>query len=202
MNDGVPGVPPGRMGRLWLRRRLETAGRGAALLERKLYLLHREQARLRALERLAREEWETRCAEADQRVLRAALLGGRRAIRLATAPVPAEVTIYHSTAAGIRYPYAADCVTQGPESFDGASVAAARAACREAAAAAVRYAAAARAVRVIDAEAGATRYRLRAIQDRWTPRLQRALTQVELGLEEQEHADGVRLLQMLGRQQR
>ena len=64
-------------------------------------------------------------------------------------------------------------------------------------AAAARHAAAARAVRVIDAGAGATRYRLRAIEGRWIPRLERALSQVELALEEQEHADGVRLRQVL-----
>ena len=45
---------------------------------------------------------------------------------------------------------------------------------------------------MIEAETAATRYRLRAVRDRWIPRLQEALTQVEFVLEEQERADGAR----------
>jgi len=39
----------------------------------------------------------------------------------------------------------------------------------------------------------ATRYRLRAIEDRWIPRLEQALAEVTLALEEQELADATRL---------
>jgi V/A-type H+/Na+-transporting ATPase subunit D len=64
--------------------------------------------------------------------------------------------------------------------------------------AAVRHAAAAEALRVIEAETLATRYRLRAIEDRWIPRLEQALTEVTLALEEQELADAARLRLAVG----
>ena len=197
MTASMPGVPPGRTGRLWLRRRLETARRGSALLDRKLHLLLSEQHRLRAEEQRTRREWESSCATADLWLLRAALLSGRRAIALAASQAPAEVTIRYALAAGTRYPAAVTCTTPDPGTFEGPTVAAARQACRDAVAAAAQHAAAARAVSIIDTEAGATRYRLRAIENRWIPRLEHALTQVELGLEELEHADGVRLRQVL-----
>jgi ATP synthase subunit D len=59
--------------------------------------------------------------------------------------------------------------------------------------AAVRYAGAAEALRVVEAETLATRYRLRAIEDRWIPRLEQALADVTFALEEQELADAARL---------
>lgn len=64
---------------------------------------------------------------------------------------------------------------------------------RAALTAAIRHAAAAAALRVIEAEALATRYRLRAVRDRWIPRLEQALAQVTFAIEEQERADAARL---------
>ena len=49
------------------------------------------------------------------------------------------------------------------------------------------------AVRVLEAQETATRRRLRAIEDRWIPRLQQALTELQFKLEEDEHNDAVRL---------
>jgi V/A-type H+/Na+-transporting ATPase subunit D len=46
---------------------------------------------------------------------------------------------------------------------------------------------------VIEAETTATRYRLRAVRDRWIPRLSQALAEVEFALEELERADVARL---------
>ena len=57
----------------------------------------------------------------------------------------------------------------------------------------MQHAAAAETLRVIEAEVLATRYRLRGIQDRWIPRLEQALAEVTLALEEQELADAARL---------
>ena len=88
MTGSMPGVPPGRAGRLWLRRRLETARRGSALLDRKLHLLLSEQDRLRAEERQTREEWDASCAKADLWLLRAGLISGRRAITFAASRAP------------------------------------------------------------------------------------------------------------------
>ena len=49
------------------------------------------------------------------------------------------------------------------------------------------------ALRAVEVEALATRYRLRAVKNRWIPRLERALADVTLALEEQELADSARL---------
>ena len=77
--------------------------------------------------------------------------------------------------------------------WESAVLTAARQAHRAALAAAVRHAVAAEALRVIEAEALATRYRLRAIKDRWIPQLEQALAEVTLAIEEQELADAARL---------
>jgi len=59
--------------------------------------------------------------------------------------------------------------------------------------AAVAHAAAAAALRLIGAEAAVTRYRLRAIKDRWIPRLERARAEITFALDEVERADQARL---------
>jgi V/A-type H+-transporting ATPase subunit D len=69
----------------------------------------------------------------------------------------------------------------------------ARAAYRRAVEAAVAHAAAAGAARVVAAEVVTTRGRLRAIEDRWVPRLEAALAGLETTLLEAESADNVRL---------
>jgi V/A-type H+-transporting ATPase subunit D len=75
----------------------------------------------------------------------------------------------------------------------------ATAACRGALEAAARHAVAIEAVRRIDTEVGATRRRLRAVQERWIPLVQAALHDVELELEEAEHDEGIRLRWAAGR---
>ena len=186
-------VPPGRAGRLWLTRRLAVARRGADLLDRKLQVLQRELDRRRGPAARAAAEWERRQADADGWLLRAALLGGERAIRLAAADTFAEVTISGAATMGVRYPAEATCTTPPPVGRDGPALAAAREAHCVALAAAVRHAAAAEALRVLEAETVATRYRLRAVRDRWIPRLEQALAEVTFALEELERADAARL---------
>ena len=85
------GLPPGRAGRIWVRQRLSTAERGAALLDRKLRVLRSEQARQRDRTARAQGEWAQACALAQRWLSRAALLGGEREIRLACATAPAEL---------------------------------------------------------------------------------------------------------------
>jgi V/A-type H+/Na+-transporting ATPase subunit D len=186
-------VPPGRAGRLWLTRRLAVARRGADLLDRKLQVLQRELGPRRDSAERAGVEWERRRADADSWLLRAALLGGERAIRLAAAGTSAEVTISHAATMGVRYPADATCTTPAPAGRDGPALAAAREAHCAALAAAVRHAAAAEALRVLEAETVATRCRLRAVRDRWIPRLEEALAEVMFAIEEQERADAARL---------
>lgn len=186
-------VPPGRAGRLWLQRRLRVARRGAELLDRKLRILQAELDERSTAATRASAEWERCSAEAERWLLRAALLDGRRAVRLGADGQLANVTISYDTTMGVRHPGGAKCAIPPPATWDGPAMAGARHAHRAALTAAVRYAAAAEALRAIDAEASATRYRLRAVRDRWTPRLEQALTEVTLALEEQELADAVRL---------
>jgi len=186
-------VPPGRAGRLWLTRRLQVARRGADLLDRKLQILQAELGRRRADAALTAAEWDRCCADAQRWLLRAAMLGGQRAVRLAADGQAADVTISCDVTMGVRHPGGTTCRIPVPATWDGPALAATRQAHGAALSAAVRHAAAAEALRVIEAEALATRYRLRAVRDRWIPRLEQALAEVTLGLEEQELADAARL---------
>jgi len=186
-------VPPGRAGRLRLERRLQVARRGADLLDRKLRILQRELPGLRTDAQRAALDWERCAADADRWLLRAALLGGQRAIRLAGADAHAEVDIGYASTVGVRHPAAITCTFPGPESWAGATLAAARQAHQASLEAAVRSAAASAALRIMEAETAATRQRLRAVRDRWIPLLERARDELALAIDEQERADGARL---------
>lgn len=189
-------IPPGRAGRSWLRRRLVTAERGREQLDRKLRILFPEQQRLRAQLDRHRAAWVAACAEADRWLVRAALLGGQDGIRDAGTLHPVEVEVAWTTAMGLRYP----CdVSLSPVSDDvalppvNAAIAPAADAYREALRAGVRTAAAEEAVRRLDAEIALTRRRLRALDQRWIPRLRAELVGLELALEQAEQEDTLRL---------
>jgi V/A-type H+-transporting ATPase subunit D len=186
-------VPPGRSGRLWLQRRLQVAQRGAELLDRKLRILRGETDRLRSAAEQAAVQWERCCADAGRWLQRASLLGGQRAIRLAADGGGADITVTYRTVMGVRYPAGTSCVIPEPATWDGPVLAGTRLAQRAALEAAVRHAAAAEALRLVEAETLATQRRLRAIRQRWIPRLEEALSQLTLALEEQEIADAARL---------
>jgi V/A-type H+-transporting ATPase subunit D len=189
-------VPPGRAGRLWLRGRLQVAERGLDLLDRKLRILRREHERLALLAQRTGEAWEHACREAETWLLRAALLSGQRALRLSAASPAAKVTIAWRDTMGLRYPAEATCdlATEASPPLPGtAALAPAMAAHRAALAAAVQHAAATAALEIVADEIAATSQRLRAIQDRWIPRLQATLAEVELALDESEQADAARL---------
>jgi V/A-type H+/Na+-transporting ATPase subunit D len=186
-------VPPGRAGRLWLVRRLSVARRGADLLDRKHRILLAETSRLADAAARTAAEWERRCADAERWLLRAAMLGGERAVRLAADGSAADVTVSYGITMGVRHPDGATCRVPASATWDGPALAAAREAHGRALEAAVRHAAAAAALRAVEAETLATRYRLRAVRDRWIPRLEQALAEVTLALEEQELADSARL---------
>ncbi|MGH3463159.1 MAG: V-type ATP synthase subunit D [Kribbellaceae bacterium] len=198
---GVRGVPPGRAGRLWLQRRLVVARRSAALLDQKLRILLHEQERFALLVGRTGPEWSQRCREAEIWLLRSCLIGGQRALRHATDGERAEVTVGWAGAMGLRYPseasYRAPAPDTGGDSGTGATTGAAvqqtSAAHRLALDAAVRHAAAQAALRAIEAEMAATRRRLRAVEDRWIPRLESTLAAVLLELAEAERSEGVRL---------
>lgn len=192
----LSGIPPGRAGRNWLRRRLATAERGREQLDRKLRILFPEEQRLRILATRARADWESACARADAWLLRAALLGGQDAIRCASRFEPVGVEVQWATTMGLTYPSEAH-VTAATEiavlPAGNSAVAPATTAFHAALVAGVRTAAAEEAVRRIEAEIAVTRRRLRALDRRWLPRLQDELIRLELTLEQSEQEDGLRL---------
>jgi V/A-type H+-transporting ATPase subunit D len=186
-------VPPGRAGRIWLVRRLETARRGGDLLDRKLRILQGELGRLQAAAVETAALWDRCHADARTWLLRAALLGGERAIRLADDGQVADVRVSYTTTMGIRHPETATCAIPPTLTWDSPVLAGARQAHRGALEAAARHAAATTAVRMVDEEVRATRYRLRAVRDRWIPRLEQALAETTFTIEELERADAARL---------
>lgn len=190
----ITGMPPGRAGRLWLRRRLAAAERAVDLLDRKLRILRAEQDRLQALSHRTGEEWAACCAEAELWGLRATMLGGRRVISSASFDGAAEVLVEYDLIMGVRTPAEIAVVLPqtSPPGPEGPALAEARTACRTAVNAAGRHAAALTAMRLVDAEAAATRRRLQAVSIRWIPRLRAALNEIEFVLEEQEREDGSR----------
>lgn len=194
---GVRGLPPGRAGRTWLSRRLLTARHGASLLDRKLRILRPERDRFRAAAEAAALHWAQVLDGAEQWALRASLLAGNGALRPPYDGTPALVDLQWSAVMGARYPSGArlDLPSRPPGAALPASsaVVCATAAYRDALAAAVDAAVALGAARVLDDELAATRFRLRAVQDRWIPRLETAASALDLALAEAEGADAVRL---------
>lgn len=185
-------VPPGRAGRLWLRHRLAVAERGAELLDQKLRILRDEAERLTLLTEGTAAAWTAASDEAALWLVRAALLGGERAVRPGLDQAMTQVELTWTSTIGVRHPGGATC-TPGPDDVPDGPVADVHTAHRRALDAAVQHAVAETALRCVLAEATATRRRVRAIQDRWLPQLRSALAAVELALEEQERADAVRL---------
>lgn len=189
-------IPPGRSGRMWLRRRIATAEQGRDQLDRKLRILVPEQQRMRLQAARMRRAWADACAEADTWLLRAVLLGGHDALRAMTPTATVEVEITWTTATGLTYPSAARIAgppADPPGPAGNAAIEPAAAGFRAALLAGVRTAAAEEAVRRIDAEIALTRRRLRALDKRWLPGLQYALAQLELALEQGEQEDAIRL---------
>src|SRR5689334_15085001 len=78
-------IPPGRMGRLWLRERLAVAAHAADVLEQKRRALRTEVERLDEVASGTRARWEAAARHADEALLAAVLAGGER--QLVTAAV-------------------------------------------------------------------------------------------------------------------
>lgn len=197
-------VPPGRMGRVWLIERLQLAERGVVLLEEKLRLLDDRLDALRSRVEETRRRWHTTCGEADAWGLRATLVGGERAVALATPGGQTAITVEWAMTTGIRYPERVRC-TFPPEDdaavvHTGSATVRAAQAHRAAVVAAAHYAAAVSALATVEREVAATRLRARALSNHWLPTLQDALARINLELEEQDLAEATRLrLVQLGR---
>ncbi|WP_329249005.1 V-type ATP synthase subunit D [Actinoallomurus sp. NBC_01490] len=188
-------VPPGRAGRLWLRRRLKVARRGVDLLQRELRVLVREHHRLASVAERTAQTWTAACAEADMWALRACLADGRRVLRPAP---PAHVTVRWEETMGLRFPVDATCTPAEDPTPMAASAALSetRKAAWTALQAAVDHAVAREAERRVSQQITVIRQRIRALQDRWIPRLTAALRQIDLAIEEAERADAARLLRI------
>lgn len=188
----APQTPPSRAARLRLRHRLDVALRGADLLEQKLRILRAEHERLVESEAARAQLWHDRLREAETWLLRALVLGGESALRSAGFGTgPATVTIDEATTMGVRHPSGASCgqPDRSPTAaaLRNTALVHAEAAYREAVQAAAAYAAARASARIIGAETSQTRQRVRALRRHLIPRLEGALTRVDLALEQSEH---------------
>jgi len=184
-------VPPGRAGRLWLRRRLAAADRGAGLLEQKLRGLRAEHRRLADSAAAGARRWTEQARTADTWAIRAALLTGDRGLRLADTGESADVRVDWVVWMGVRYPAGAHCALPVDVPVGGAAVVQAARAYRAALDTAVRLAADEAAVGVLAAEIAATGRRVRALRRRWIPMLVTELARVELALDEQDRAEAI-----------
>jgi V/A-type H+-transporting ATPase subunit D len=193
----IRGLPPGRAGRLWLRRRQAAAETGRRTARRTAAAAAPGAGAVHPAGRTNRQGLGAHLLEANRWLLRAALIGHRRAIRLADDGATADVQLHWNTVMGVRYPTAASITPPPPSptspSPGTAALVQAAAATQPALQAAVQHAAATAALRAIDAELAVTRRRLHAINDRWLPRLAAAATTARLELDEQERAEAARL---------
>ncbi|MEU9124985.1 V-type ATP synthase subunit D [Streptomyces sp. NPDC048506] len=190
-------IPPGRAGRLRLRRSLAVAVRGADLLEKKLSILRTEHQRLVQAEQAAAAAWHELLGEAETWLLRGLVLSGERALDAAAAGLaPAEVTFGWTMFMGAHHPSEVSCTVPARPPTAAApgntALINAEVTYRRAVVAAADYACHQAAARIVGAEVLSTRQRARALRRHWIPRLQDALTQVDLALEQNEHEDAVR----------
>ena len=197
-------TPPGRAGRIWLRRRLQSVERGRDQLERKMQILTPERHRLQLHVARLRTEWEAACREALTWQLRLVLLGGEDALSAAADDGEAVVTIEWVTSMGLSYPTSAHVEraprANGPVLPAGANAAAlpAREAFAHATAVGAELAAAERALGRLESETAVTRRRLRALTTRRLPEIHEALHDVDLALEQTEQEEHVRLRRAVG----
>ncbi len=199
--------PPGRAGRLWLRRRLAVAHRGREVLEQKRRALLRELVRVEERLAEARGAWTAAAREAELWWQRAAVLAGERPLELARslARGRADVSIVWRNALGVVAPAEARVALPTGELFPAggsAALAYAAEAHRHALEAAAELGAAELAHRRTAGELRATTQRLRAIERRWIPEHERALAELELALDETEREDGARVRWLLRRRGR
>lgn len=184
----------GRAGRMRVERRLQTARHGAELLDRKQRIMATELERLQLRAGQIRLEWEDRGREAAVWLQRAAALDGRERIGAASPSEPAEVEVRWGGAMGVVFPEDALCEPPPTVPAGGSSALSYAAAVhRSALTAAVRDAAAQRAVLLVSAELAATRTRQRAVEKKWVPRLEDELLAIRRQLDEQEREEGLRL---------
>jgi V/A-type H+-transporting ATPase subunit D len=192
-------VPPGRAGQVWIRRRLETARRGIDILARKQRLLAVERELREPQAAAARTAWTDACAEAELWCARALRIGHEHQIPMVAAHLdaPASITVDWRNVMAVSIPESARC--ELPDlalaSASGGSSATDRAvdALADAVEKAAAHATVQRALVNIDAELLQTRRRLRLLERRRRPQLERALRESRERLEQSEREDTLRL---------
>jgi V/A-type H+-transporting ATPase subunit D len=197
MTAKLRGLPPGRAGRMWLKRRLVVAARGADLLEQKLRILVGEEQNFAMLVEQTEAEWDDAARDLERWTLRASLLSGERGLRLAGDGAYAEVEVRWRLTMGVRYPADVSCEQPRRSAADAVpdntallhAVAAAERAVR----AGLAQAVAAAALTAVRREIVSTRRQLRAVRQRWTPRLEAAGRALTIALDDQERDEGIRL---------
>jgi V/A-type H+/Na+-transporting ATPase subunit D len=191
-------VPPGRAGRLWLEHRVEAAHRGADVLDQKRRALLRLERELATGLDASRAEWEHGARDANDWLVRATTLSGQRHLKLALVHTgkPATVRLTWHNSLGVVYP--SRCEIDLPEPTDIASLGGSAAladaadAHRRALEAAARYAVIKTAHARVAGELAATALRGRAIERRWIPQHEAALTRLRLSLDEAEREEAAR----------
>jgi V/A-type H+-transporting ATPase subunit D len=200
-------IPPGRAGRIWLVRRLETARRGADLLDRKRQALLRERSRVRSEVEAARRAWEGAAARVTIWSARALMLDGAGRLELLSRHVDGEASLglEWSNLMGAQLPAVPRLSVPEPPPLSALGASSATVllaeACCEATRAAARYAVAARADEELSEQLGRTARRLRALQQRWIPQHERALAQLDLALDETQREQAVRVRWISARMQ-
>jgi len=197
MTAKLRGLPPGRAGRMWLRRRLVVAVRGGDLLEQKLRILVSEEQSFALQAEQTQTEWAAAVRDLELWVLRGTLLSGERGLRLADDRGAAEVEIGWRLTMGVRYPAEVSCRLPERDDArptpDNSALLEAVEAAERAVRAGVAHAVAATALAAVQEEIGSTRRQLRAVRERWIPRLESARAALTVALDDQEHDEGVRL---------
>ena len=200
----------GRAGRLQLKHRLAVARGGVDLLERKQRVIAAELERLELQRERTAEQWETawsqavtwlqRCTALDGvQGLDDAVLDGVRGVaeRAADAAVPGEAAqaeVDWGCVMGVTYPRGARCLLPPARPVGGsAALAPAVSAHRRAVEAGVRHAAATRAVSLLGAELATTRALRKSIETRLVPRLEQALHDLEVRLDETDREENLRM---------
>lgn len=175
-------------------RRLATATRGAELLDRKQRILRLAIQGLQEEADAARSAWEEKAAEAARWLQRAAGLDGEDRIIQAAPTEAATLHVRWGGAMGISYPEGAECLLPELPPVGGSSALAFAASTHRAALeAAVAAASAGRALQLVSAELASTRTRQRAVENRWIPRLEEQLADIERKVAEQELEESLRL---------
>jgi V/A-type H+-transporting ATPase subunit D len=184
----------GRSGRLRLEHQLDTARRGADLLERKQRILSGELVRLRLVTTRTEHEWGVAAAEAARWSVRSQALDGAQRLADVVPQGRAMVEVSWHAAMGVLYP--GDATVRHPPSRptggSSALVMAGRAH-RAALEAAARHAAAERALAQVGQELESTRLRQQAIERRWVPRLSEQLRRLTMHLDELEREENLRM---------